>query len=319
MPGAPTGVSAVPGNGQIAVAWTAPASDGGAATTTYTITSNPDANTCSLASPFPASLACTVSGLNNGTPYTFTVTAANLAGASLPSAPSAAVVPATGSLTATIAKTSIGSAATSNVPVTLAWSSSLRSALISRWSLWRQTGGGAATWTPIALSRPTLTSSTASLASGGLTTFRVQPTTKIGATGPWFTSLGLTAGSVQNTDPSIHYAGSGWTTSRTATAYGGSVRYATKSGRTVTVTLTGSSFALVSTMGRAKGKAEVWVDGKRVASLDLYASTTKVRQIVWSIRYATPGAHTVVLKVLGKKNAKATGTQVDLDGMLALK
>ena len=90
-PGAPTGVSAVAGNASAVVSWTAPASDGGSAITGYTVTSSPGNITCTAASS-----PCTVSGLTNGTPYTFTVTATNAIGTSPPSTPSASVTPVAG-------------------------------------------------------------------------------------------------------------------------------------------------------------------------------------------------------------------------------
>ena len=75
VPGAPTNVVGTAGNTQVSVAFTAPASNGGAAITSYTITSNPGAIVATgAASPI------IVTGLTNGTPYTFTVTATNSVG-----------------------------------------------------------------------------------------------------------------------------------------------------------------------------------------------------------------------------------------------
>ena len=88
VPDAPTGVSATAGNQSASVSWTAANSEG-SAITSYTVTSN-HGQTCST-----ATTSCTVSGLTNGTAYTFTVTATNGNGTSSASAASNPVVPAT--------------------------------------------------------------------------------------------------------------------------------------------------------------------------------------------------------------------------------
>ncbi len=64
------------------VSWLAPVSNGGAAITAYTVTASPGGRTCGLSS---GALSCTITGLTNGTNYTFTVTATNAAGTSSPS------------------------------------------------------------------------------------------------------------------------------------------------------------------------------------------------------------------------------------------
>jgi hypothetical protein len=86
VPQAPTIGAATAGNASATVAYTANAT-GGAAVSTFTATSSPSSITGTGASPI------TVSGLSNGTAYTFTVTATNANGTSTASSASGSITP----------------------------------------------------------------------------------------------------------------------------------------------------------------------------------------------------------------------------------
>jgi hypothetical protein len=96
-PSAPRSVSVVASNAQATVSWVAPSSNGGAAITSYLVTSTPGVHSCTFSVPAggAASPSCTVLGLTNGRSYTFTVSATNSAGTSEQSAPTASVIPVT--------------------------------------------------------------------------------------------------------------------------------------------------------------------------------------------------------------------------------
>jgi len=82
FPDPPTGVSAVAGNGEATISFTAPASNGGSAITNYTVTSSPGGIIgTGLITPI------IVIGLTNGISYTFTMTASNIIGTGLSSSP----------------------------------------------------------------------------------------------------------------------------------------------------------------------------------------------------------------------------------------
>ena len=76
-PGPPTGVVAVAGDAEAAVSWMAPADPGSQPVSNYLVTSAPGSRLCMTSAPVTS---CTVGGLTNGIPYTFTVVALNGAG-----------------------------------------------------------------------------------------------------------------------------------------------------------------------------------------------------------------------------------------------
>jgi hypothetical protein len=90
-PDPPTHVQASPLDSSATVTWSPPSSDGGDPISSYTVTSSPDGQ--SIQTPDGATTAATVSGLTNGTAYTFTVHATNGIGSGSESAPSSAVTP----------------------------------------------------------------------------------------------------------------------------------------------------------------------------------------------------------------------------------
>jgi Domain of unknown function (DUF4082)/Fibronectin type III domain len=91
-PGAPTGVTAVAGNSAATITWTAPA-NGGSAITSYAVTPYVGTVAQPATTVSGTSTSAVISGLSNGTTYTFTVNATNAIGSGPASSPSNSVTP----------------------------------------------------------------------------------------------------------------------------------------------------------------------------------------------------------------------------------
>ncbi len=116
VPGAPTIGSVTSSNASVAVSWTAPASNGGAAITGYVVTPY-IAGVAQTAQTFNNTATTeTVTGLTNGTAYTFKVAAINSVGTGAQSAASSSVTPAT-----TPGAPTIGTVTSGNASVAVTW------------------------------------------------------------------------------------------------------------------------------------------------------------------------------------------------------
>lgn len=98
--------------------------------------------------------------------------------------------------------------------------------------------------------------------------------------------------------PSIVYAGS-WRSAGHARYAGDTVRYSTAAGASATLAFTGSKVTWYGPVGPTRGTARVYIDGALVKTVDLYRSSFKARSAVFSRSFATAGAHTIRIEVVG--------------------
>ncbi|WAH95248.1 fibronectin type III domain-containing protein [Arthrobacter sp. MMS18-M83] len=179
-PAAPTGVSATAGNASATVSWTAPA-NGGSPITSYAVT--PHAGTTTLApvtvSGNPPATTAAVTGLTNGTAYTFTVTATNAIGPSPASAASAPVTPMAAA-TAPAAPSGV-SATAGNASATVSWTApSNGGSPITSYTVTPSSGGTALAPVTVSGNPPATSTNVTGLTNGTAYTFTVTATNAIG-------------------------------------------------------------------------------------------------------------------------------------------
>ena len=139
MPGTPTGLAANAGNGQVALAWSAPASDGGSPITGYAIYRATSSGAETLLTTVGVVTSYTDPGLTNGTTYYYQVAARNAIGEGSRSS-EASAKPAT--VPSAPRNVSAKTASTSGVRLTWSAPSSSGGSAVTGYRIYRSTSSG---------------------------------------------------------------------------------------------------------------------------------------------------------------------------------
>ena len=171
-PGTPTAVAGAADDASVVVTWTAPTDNGGSAITDYTVESSSDSGTTWTAFSHDASTTASlrVTGLTNGTAYTFRVSAVNAVGTGTASA-TASATPVT---TPTAATSVAGTAG--DTQVTLTWTAPTDNGGSAITDYTVESSSDSTTWTTFADGTSTTASATVTgLTNGTSYTFRISP------------------------------------------------------------------------------------------------------------------------------------------------
>jgi hypothetical protein len=260
-------------------------------------------------------------GLSEGS-HTFEVKATDAAGNTdtTPASRSWTVnstAPLTAPVQGFIADSTVSKQGASAVLVELTWSGT-DTGDITGYELQRSTNGGA--YVGVALPSATATSVTDRLEPGNAYQFRVRAKDQFGNWSAWQEGQGFNVGAYQESDSAIAYTGT-WSTQSFSSAYGGSLKYTsgTKS-QQAKFTFFGGEVAWVTQKGIDRGMAEVYLDGVKVSTVDLYSDPGQSRKVVFAKKDLDPTVeHTLEVRALGTKNSASSGKRVDLDAFVVLR
>lgn len=182
---------------------------------------------------------------------------------------------------------------------------------ISAYGVGLQIDGGA--WTTFDASTTKRTAER-TLKFGHSYMFRVRARDGAGNWGPWANGPLFRPTLYQETSAHLRFTKS-WKTSTSSTASGGRTKFSSKKGATATFTFTGRAYALVAPKSSGRGKVKLYVDGVFKSTIDLHRSKGLARVLVATGSWASVGAHTLKLVVVGTHGH----ARVDVDGFVVLR
>jgi uncharacterized delta-60 repeat protein len=200
-----------------------------------------------------------------------------------------------------------------DVPVKLSWSATDADGEVTNYQLQQSTDSGA--YEDVGLTSSATTTRTLQLAPGSNYRFRVRATDDNGNRSVWKYGPRFTLDALQENAPSIAYARI-WKTQSLAGAYGGKLKYATARGAKATLSFTGTGVAWVAPESKTRGKAAVYLDGVKVATVDLFSNRPLARQVVFSKGNLDPARpHKLEVRNLGTSGRP----RVDVDSFVVLR
>ena len=107
-----------------------------------------------------------------------------------------------------------------------------------------------------------------------------------------------TSTTYSETSSRVVYHGT-WATASSSRYIGGHVKYSKSRSASAAFSFTGTKVSWIGPVGPTRGKANVYVDGKYIRSVNTYASTFVAQKVLFGFSWASQGAHTLKIVVAG--------------------
>lgn len=185
-------------------------------------------------------------------------------------------------------------AATTSIKGMVTWKGSDRSSKgksgVGSYTLQRSVNRGS--WKSQSLTKRTDRKAVSVLSASDGYRFRVRTTDRAGNRSSWKSGAELRPSIVSEGSSKIRYTGK-WTSRSRSDALGGKLRTTTTKGGSASLTFRGTGIAWVAPRSPDGDSVDVYIDGRKVKTAHLVASTYQPRRVVFSTAWTKAGTHTI--------------------------
>ena len=161
---------------------------------------------------------------------------------------------------------------------------------------------------------PTVLTASRTMTVGVAYAVRTRALDAAGNVGAWAETAPVATLVVQDGSSLLRRTGT-WTRWAHLFNSGGSTRYTRTAGASTSLTFTGRAIAVVMPYGIGRGKAQFWLDGVMVGTVDTYRSVFTARRVAYAHAWDAVGPHVIKVVVLGT----AGRPRVDVDAFVVLR
>lgn len=205
---------------------------------------------------------------------------------------------------------------TTTLQVTMAWSGTDQVSGIQRYEIQESLNGAA--YRAMVHAPLNAVTKYRMVTPGNTYQYRVRSVDFAGNASAWMTRAPFTVENYEQPSDKLSYSGA-WNDGTNLETFGGTMRFTGAAGNSLTLRFKGSSVTWLAAMRTNAGKADVYLNGSKVATIDLYSRQPKNRQSLFVRNNLNPNMnHTLEIRVLGQRNVASTGTRVDIDEIIVL-
>ncbi|MFF2876040.1 S8 family serine peptidase [Gottfriedia sp. NPDC057991] len=121
-----------------------------------------------------------------------------------------------------------------------------------------------------------------------------------------------TTKSVENNDSNVKYSGT-WSKLNYTSASGGTITQTKGSTGSLQYNFSGTGITVYALKDKNMGKADIYIDGKKIKQIDLYSSSRKYKVNVFDLQNLENKAHTIKIVATGTKSNAATNKLINVD------
>ena len=132
---------------------------------------------------------------------------------------------------------------------------------------------------------------------------------------PQATPTGVAAGTYEETSSAIIFTGS-WSRISSTGSSGGAIRYASTASASASLTFDGPDITWYTWKSPSAGRVSIYLDGTLKSTVDNYSATSRTMVRAFSAHDLSAGAHTIVIKSAGTKNAASSAMLTHFDSFV---